>query len=333
MRGRGVPTRRGGPWTYTSVRAILANSIYTGKLTYNRRRFRLNKKTGNRVPVFRESDEHLVRQDESLRIISDVDFEAVRRLLAKRSRPETRGSRQRSKRPFTGLIFCEQCNSVCYGRSSKNSRGFYRYIVCGRRQRLGPECCDNTTSIREDSLVAGVTQTFMEMFDDTDQIIAEALPKAQEMLAANREDSQALRRQMLRLEAKIGSLMRFAEDPDLNDNVDAKRAIIRQIGEVESQRETLGKRLGQIPKQSSQSTVGLMKAIRQALGEARESLLNVAEPGQMRRFLEQFVGPMILRADGTVAQKIHPEEVLTSSGCRSTSNIAGVGFEPTTSGL
>ena len=40
---RGVLTRRGGPWTFASVRAILRNEVYTGTVSFNRRRFKNRK--------------------------------------------------------------------------------------------------------------------------------------------------------------------------------------------------------------------------------------------------------------------------------------------------
>ena len=35
-----------------------------GRITYNRRRFKLDKRTGRRVPVWRDKSEHLVQTDE-----------------------------------------------------------------------------------------------------------------------------------------------------------------------------------------------------------------------------------------------------------------------------
>ncbi|HUU96945.1 MAG TPA: recombinase family protein, partial [Phycisphaerae bacterium] len=72
LRARGIPTRRAPYWSHVSVRGILTNGIYTGRVVYNRRRFKLNKATGRRVPVWRGEAEHLAHQDESLRIVDDA---------------------------------------------------------------------------------------------------------------------------------------------------------------------------------------------------------------------------------------------------------------------
>jgi methionine aminopeptidase len=47
----------------------------------------------------------------------------------------------------------------------------------------------------------------------------------------------------------------------------------------------------------------LTRAVRQAITEARENLALAATATQLRDFIEQFVGPMILKADGTVTRK------------------------------
>jgi site-specific DNA recombinase len=43
------------PWTKSSIRSILENPIYTGVVVYNRRRMKLDRKTGKRVPVLNDA--------------------------------------------------------------------------------------------------------------------------------------------------------------------------------------------------------------------------------------------------------------------------------------
>jgi len=90
LRQRGVPTRRGGPWTFSSVRSILHNEIYGGKARFNRRQFKLNRKTGRRVPQWRDPKDVAWREDETLRIIPAKDYAEVERRMAERARPNSR---------------------------------------------------------------------------------------------------------------------------------------------------------------------------------------------------------------------------------------------------
>ena len=70
-------------------------------------------------------------------------------------------------------------------------------------------------------------------------------------------------------------------------------------------------------------------AVRQALVEARQSLDPVATSAELRDFVERWVGPMVLRQDGSIAQKEPAAELAADVK----GSIAGAGFEPASSGL
>ena len=325
---KGHTTRGGKPWAFTTIRSILNNPIYTGQMSYLRRRFKLNKTTGKRVPVRRDPSEHLTRQDESLRIITDEQFHLTRQNLAARSRGGRKPRAVRSIRPFTGHIHCEVCGSVCYCRQSKNRKGAYRYYSCGKRQRQGAETCTNSGAVREDILVRVITDTLAEMVQDTEAVIAAAVEEASKLARLNQDEAGRLARRLSRLEKRIGNLTDRLIDPDVSPA--AKQALSRQLGEAEAQRNELHSALSGTAERSQTNAERLASAVTEALGEARESLLNVSTPAQLHELVGELVGPMLLRADGTVIQK-KPAPEPSEAGV--TSSIAGVGFEPTTSGL
>ena len=65
------------------------------------------------------------------------------------------------------------------------------------------------------------------------------------------------------------------------------------------------------------ATEKLAAAVRQALAEAKESLANVATPGQLNEFMREFVGPMVVREDGSIARlKVSvPDDEAARDGC------------------
>ncbi|MGA1980174.1 MAG: hypothetical protein ABSG99_06400 [Sedimentisphaerales bacterium] len=65
--------------------------------------------------------------------------------------------------------------------------------------------------------------------------------------------------------------------------------------------------------------------------EARENPASATTTTKLRDFIEQFVGPMVLKTDGTVTRKETPPSEEPEGGV--TRPIAGAGFEPATSGL
>ncbi len=327
---RGIPTRRCPMWAHTSVRRILTNSTCVGRIVYNRRRFKLNKRTGRRVPVWRDESEHLVQNDERLRIIEDDTFTEVQNRLALHARPGRDKGQLLAPayRPFTGMIFCEVCGSVCYRRTSKNSKGEYHYYGCGCRQRNGRDACGNAGSIREDVLMERITRTYEDIFTDADSIIEDAIEEARKLMQSNRGELRRVRGKIGELDKKIGSLTRLLVDSDIDST--AKRAVSRQIGELEVERERLQQVVAELANDANDNTARLASAVRQALAEAQESLAMVATPPEMRDFIEQYVGPMVLKPDGEIVRKgtapAEAEAVVKRS-------LAGAGFEPATHGL
>jgi len=310
---RGIPTRRCPTWTHTSVRRILTNDICIGRIIYNRRKYKLNKRTGRRVPVWRDASEHIVQNDERLRIIDDATFAEAQNRLALHARPQRDNGQLLAPayRPFTGLIFCEACGSVCYRRTSRNRKGEYHYYECGCRQRNGPDACRNTGSVREDRLLERIRRTYEAIFADADALIEDAIEEARKLTQSSRGELQRVRAQIGQLDKKIGSMTRLLVDPDIDAT--AKRAVSRQVGELEAERERLQQAVAELAADAHDHTGRLAAAVRQALTEAQESLATVATPTEMRDFLERYVGPMVLKPSGDIGRKEPPPPAETQT--------------------
>ena len=226
---------------------------------------------------------------------------------------------------FTGLIFCEVCDSVCYRRKSKNRKGEYHYYGCGCRQRNGPATCSNSSNIREDVLLANVSRAYETLFDDTDSIIQDAMEEARRLLNSNRNELQGAKARIRELDRKIRSLTGLLLDPDIDTT--AKKAVSRQMGELESDRERLQGRVIELAEDAGDNTARLAGAVRQSLEDAQESLAAASTPAELRDFIEKFVGPMILSRNGRIGRKtLAPAE----TGADVKRYVAGAGFEPAT---
>ena len=236
-------------------------------------------------------------EDESLRIISADAHAAVLRRFADRARPDMRLRASNTIRPFTGLIYCENGHR-CYSRRSKNRKGDYYYYACGVRQRTSKDVCDNAAVVREDLLIRDITSAFEEVFDDADGIIAEALAEAERMVGSSREESARVKAQLADIDRQIGALTRLLIDPELDGA--AKKALGRQMGELETQREGLHGAVAEMLDEAHGTTEGLAHQVRQAFAEARGAFDAIATPLEIHEFVEQVVGPLTLRHDGTV---------------------------------
>lgn len=325
VRDRGVPTRLGGPWGFTTVRGILANRMLVGEVRFLRRCYKLNRSTGKRVPRWRDEDRHLVTRDESLRIIDDATFDRVQSRLAENSKEHPRDASE--IRPFTRHLFCAECGSVYYCCKSKNAKGEYRYYSCGRRMAKRAGECGNRATVREDKLLARIQTAMAAVFDDMDGVLDEVMAMSRDALELNRSESSRLKGEIAETDRMLAGLSRLLVDPEIETG--AKKAIARQLSEHEAKRDGLRQALDAVAIQAVADMDDLMADCRQAFLEAKSNFAGLMSPSQINRFVADVIGPMAVLPDGRVAQK---EAVLTAEAIR-TAGIAGAGLEPATSGL
>lgn len=325
VRDRGVPTRLGGPWGFTTVRSILTNRMLLGEVRFLRRCYKLNRATGKRVPRWSDESRHLVTRDESLRIIDDAMFERVQARLAENSKEHPRDASE--LRPFTRHLFCAECGCVYYCRKSKNAKGEYRYYSCGRRMAKRAGECRNTATVREDRLLARIQTAMTAVFDDMDGVLDEVMAMTREALELNRSESARLNGEIAETDRMLVGLSRLLVDPEIEAG--AKKAIARQLSEHEAKRDGLRQALDDVTVQAVADMDDLMADCRQAFLEAKANFVGLMSPSQINRFVADVIGPMAVLPDGRIAQK---ETVLTAEAMR-TAGIAGAGLEPATSGL
>jgi DNA invertase Pin-like site-specific DNA recombinase len=319
LESKGIPTRRGRPWSFTTVKSIIMNRMLIGEVRYKRRKMRLNRETGNRVPHFNGESTHQIRRDESLRIIPDEHFIDVQQKIASRRRAEGATKAVRGVRPFTGHIFCECCMSVCYPKKSENRKGVYRSYECGNRQRKGVAACPLSCSIREDKLLLAIKTAYEELLQDRDAVISAAIKLGREQLDAGRAESTQVMREISDLKVQAGRLAEATVAQDVP--AAAKRLIYDQMEQVQIKREAAEFRLRQIEVNVTDGDHRLAKAVRESYRRVFEDFSGIATPPQWNRFVENFIGPMVLRRDGSVG----PKTPMASAGAEAmvNSNIAG----------
>jgi chromosome segregation ATPase len=180
--------------------------------------------------------------------------------------------------------------------------------------------------LREDKVLAIIQEDYAAIFDDADSIIEEVTARAQELSRSQRQDVTRIEAEIRELDRKSGAVMPLLADPEIDAH--AKRAISRQLRELEQRREELQGAMGRLAIEAGETTEKLAGAVRQAMDEARASLARVQIPAELNRFVARFVGPIEVRGDGVIQQK-SPGQMLSHP----TGAVAGGGFEPPTSGL
>ena len=62
-----------------------------------------------------------------------------------------------------------------------------------------------------------------------------------------------------------------------------------------------------------------------------QGLASAAATAELREFVDRWIGPMVLRPDGTVVERTPATEAASEAGVKGL--VAGAGFEPATFGL
>lgn len=125
----GVPTKRGGKWTTTSVRGILANEKYTGDVIFQKT---YTDDSFNRHTNYGEMDMYYV-PDHHEAIISKEDFEAAGLVVAQRAAEKgiERGNEKYQQRyAFSGKIICGECGDTFRRRMHSSTHKKYAAWCC-----------------------------------------------------------------------------------------------------------------------------------------------------------------------------------------------------------
>ena len=114
----------------------------------------------------------------------------------------------------------------------------------------------------------------------------------------------------------------------------ALKAFSCQIAEKEAERTKIEHRLAQAGSVCIQDQDRLKIAMQKAYQRACDDFFQITTESHLNRFVEAYIGPMLLTADGRIKPK-RLEMTTASESPEAVVNIAvaGGGFEPPTSGL
>ena len=148
----GYRTRAGATWGIGPIHALLTNTVYIGKMRFNRR----DSRRGQPKP----DAEHVMFQVPL--IIDPPYFERVQNTLRSRNPRVTPPREVSGPILLTGLAVCADCNGGMTLRTGTSRTGaIYRYYSCSKSAREGASACKGR-SIRMDKLDYLVTHQLLE---------------------------------------------------------------------------------------------------------------------------------------------------------------------------
>ena len=155
-----IPTKKRAKWISKSVRRILQNPIYTGKIV-NNKTVTKDFLSGTRQSL--PEDEWYIHERPELRIISDADFEIVQEKIAERQALYGNDNPRYSGRyVFSNLIKCGECGKSFTARAYKNPRVRYR---CGAHNNSGA-LCKNGVTIDERELIDAIKKYLLSVIEN-----------------------------------------------------------------------------------------------------------------------------------------------------------------------
>lgn len=117
-------------WDKTTVRTILKNPVYTGKVVWGRKKIKYDKE-GNKRSQSQNKSDWLMYKGKHDAIVDEVIFKKAQSIAKQRHNPRTHNNKG-LRNPLAGLIKCGGCGNTMTIRTTKNKPDSIRcYKNCG----------------------------------------------------------------------------------------------------------------------------------------------------------------------------------------------------------
>lgn len=122
-------------WHVTSIRAILNNEVYLGKLVYGKQR---NKSMKSKEKVRNPKEDWIVVENCHEPIITQELWDTVHKILNAKHRPAKAGEVQM----FAGLLYCSDCgHCLTYSQKQRKDGSYHGSYSCWMYKTHGKEYC------------------------------------------------------------------------------------------------------------------------------------------------------------------------------------------------
>lgn len=108
LNSRKIPSHSGSVWTSQTIRDMLINPTYIGKLRWNWRPTKKKMKNGTVVLERPRSSDYLLQEGLHEPIVDEVTFAAAAKIMSKNKSRPVRGDKQ-VQNPLSSLVVCQKC--------------------------------------------------------------------------------------------------------------------------------------------------------------------------------------------------------------------------------
>lgn len=116
-----IPPRNGSSWGRDSIRGILTNPVYIGKIRWGYKKETKNYENGRMVKTRHRNGEYILSDGLHEPIIDDVTFALAERYLKENRQSMTSPTRE-LQNPLSGIVYCKMCGQLMtrLGTGSRN---------------------------------------------------------------------------------------------------------------------------------------------------------------------------------------------------------------------
>lgn len=228
----GIPTYSGDPeWSISTVKTILTNPTYTGKVRWNDRmkvKTMVNGKLVTSRPRSNHTDQYMLYEGKHKAIIDDITFhEASRRFHADKTKSDCK-----LINPLAGIFVCANCGkAMCYQSYPTRPHTSARFT------HKSSQLC-KVKSVMADDVMNAVVHS-LEMYIEDFEMKIDNLPEVDENSILNQMES--LQKELSKQEKKVSKLFDAWEDGLISDNEFAERKSVNsdRIESIRKQMENL----------------------------------------------------------------------------------------------
>ena len=353
----GVVSPKGKGWALSSIRVILMNPVYIGRVVWNRRSMGKFHRIADRREVERDGcgkrrvdwnapEDWLVYENAHEPLVARAIFERAQRIMKERADRARAtgfltGKAKVSPYLLSGLMKCGACGGSMHGRTTwkgkrrkDGSRIGTRYYVCGAAITKGKAVCQPIQFAQEplDEFVVDLVGKRMAAFlGENGRAMLRGLVERE--LETEVEDPgpemRELRAHLAALSTKIDSVIDLAVSSPEN-----KDLLTDRLGRLRRDKQQIESRLSELAEAPTRAfdPEAAVDIILEGLADASR-LFKHGTMEERKRVVRAFVEGLTidgLSGSGEVRMKKLPAPELPSTGS-SFDMVAGAGFEPATS--
>lgn len=223
LNSKGIKTRNNTTWASSSIRRIITNPTYIGKIWYGKRK--TNPSNGKLEPTKEETWKIVDGKHKA--IISEDIFNTASLILAEKYNKPTRA---KNKYLLSGLIRCGKCGGSMHGYTftKKGTDKTYVYYKCHNYASKGKSVCKGMT-VQAKPLDEFIIKTLMELsknvtfLNDKEKMLKTLKEECEKTVSGKNEELEELKSEDKNLQSKLDILLDKLEDNLIDDDDFEKR--------------------------------------------------------------------------------------------------------------